>query len=73
MKDVKSPISIKPGELIYEVSSSIEIKRIPGTKATENLTGKIIERDGEHLCISAAGGNSFWVKESSIIYPAVDK
>lgn len=72
VKLVQSDVAIKAGAEVYKTFKFEDIKKTIPVKLVAEDSGRLEEKVNGYCRISQAGGVNVWVKESSVIYPAIN-
>lgn len=72
IKLVQSDVAIKAGAEVYKTFKFEDIKKTIPVKLVAEDSGRLEEKVNGYCRISQAGGVNVWVKESSVIYPAIN-
>ncbi|MFZ3588807.1 hypothetical protein ACOI1C_05885 [Bacillus sp. DJP31] len=69
---VKSPVMVKEGTNVYKVDLVTELSTVEAEKNEANQTCFISDEQDEYLALGCAGGTSFIVKKSDVVYPTLE-
>ena len=69
---VQSDIKVIKGEAVYDTNKFEDIKSVNPYNAESAEHGRIQEKKDGYIKLECAGGNTIWVKVTSVIYPEVD-
>jgi hypothetical protein len=69
---VQSDVAIIEGAEIYQTILFKDIKTTTPKKLKKEDGGRLQEKKDSYCRISQAGGINIWVKESSVVYPAIE-